>query len=88
MIGSEKIITSPNPPKPLSPETLNFFDRGAPKAPPATPKVKPGLCRVAAALKTAPLLIGCKLNFSTFGPLVRYSILKVTTFIPSLNPKP
>ena len=26
-------------------------------------------------------LIGCKLNFSTLGPLIRQSILKVSTFI-------
>ena len=26
------------------------------------------------------LLIGCKLNFSTFGVLIRQSILKVSTF--------
>ena len=26
-------------------------------------------------------LIGCKLNFSTFGVLIRMSILKVSTFI-------
>ena len=27
------------------------------------------------------VLIGCKLNFSTFGPLIRKSILRVSTFI-------